>query len=385
MADGNEPMIRLEPNGTAPILSYNVPEPTSYAGRNFIDLQLPASYFVQSSTPTSLASTTVEEPGPARPTRGAPMLLSASGNGLGSGTPCGQIHGSDLPLASGSIVPSSDEVAPEFKNIDPDEIRAMASVGKRLNVYRSMYGTLAYKYIDIEAAPAHPIAAAPLRAPVDPITPIPDPAVSVNITHPTPGQRFSGPHTGARIDVQGEAGVDFGSLAKVEVRIGSGLFQQATVSQDGTWQYTETVAQAGTMTVTARATKSGRISPLPTATDSVSITVELQPPPDVTPAVVRIMSPTAGASLLSPATGGPLTVNVTGTANDPGGVRQVEVAVDAGDFGIAVPSLPNDWSQWSRPLSLAPGAHTIKARATDNAGNLGAGQRRGHGERRGAA
>jgi hypothetical protein len=34
----NEPLIKLEPGGKAPILSYNVPEPTSYSGRNFIEL-----------------------------------------------------------------------------------------------------------------------------------------------------------------------------------------------------------------------------------------------------------------------------------------------------------------------------------------------------------
>ena len=39
MAEQSEPLIKLEPGGTAPILSYNVPEPTSYSGRNFIDLQ----------------------------------------------------------------------------------------------------------------------------------------------------------------------------------------------------------------------------------------------------------------------------------------------------------------------------------------------------------
>jgi hypothetical protein len=44
MAD-NEPMIKLEPGGTAPILSYNVPEPTSYPGRNFIHLQIPDGHF----------------------------------------------------------------------------------------------------------------------------------------------------------------------------------------------------------------------------------------------------------------------------------------------------------------------------------------------------
>jgi hypothetical protein len=47
MAETSTPMIRLEPGGEAPILSYNVPEPTSYSGRNFIALDFPATYFKQ--------------------------------------------------------------------------------------------------------------------------------------------------------------------------------------------------------------------------------------------------------------------------------------------------------------------------------------------------
>ena len=41
----NEPMIKLDSNGKAPILRYNVPESTSYSGRNFIELQFAADCF----------------------------------------------------------------------------------------------------------------------------------------------------------------------------------------------------------------------------------------------------------------------------------------------------------------------------------------------------
>ncbi len=45
MSDNSEPMIKLEPGGEAPILSYNIPEPTSYSGRHYIELEIPANYF----------------------------------------------------------------------------------------------------------------------------------------------------------------------------------------------------------------------------------------------------------------------------------------------------------------------------------------------------
>src|SRR5262245_35225985 len=62
-----EPMIKLEPGGTAPILSYNVPEPTSYTGRHVIELELPQEWFNDAARqiPSSLSS----QPNvPSRPT-----------------------------------------------------------------------------------------------------------------------------------------------------------------------------------------------------------------------------------------------------------------------------------------------------------------------------
>ncbi len=37
MANKNEPLVKLEPGGKAPILRYDVPEPTSYSGRNTLN------------------------------------------------------------------------------------------------------------------------------------------------------------------------------------------------------------------------------------------------------------------------------------------------------------------------------------------------------------
>lgn len=39
MSQDTEPVLRLEPGGAAPVLSYNVPEPAIYYGRSYIALQ----------------------------------------------------------------------------------------------------------------------------------------------------------------------------------------------------------------------------------------------------------------------------------------------------------------------------------------------------------
>lgn len=45
MSKANEPLIRLEPGGRAPILSYNLPEPAVYFGNNFIELEYDEDVF----------------------------------------------------------------------------------------------------------------------------------------------------------------------------------------------------------------------------------------------------------------------------------------------------------------------------------------------------
>ncbi|MDF2835341.1 MAG: hypothetical protein K0Q63_981, partial [Paenibacillus sp.] len=58
-----EPMIKLQPGGVAPIISYNVPEGTTYSGRNFIDLQFAESFF-KPTQPQAKAQAQAQTPQP---------------------------------------------------------------------------------------------------------------------------------------------------------------------------------------------------------------------------------------------------------------------------------------------------------------------------------
>lgn len=40
-----EPVIKFDTQGKAAVISYNVPEPTSYSGKNVIELVFPDEYF----------------------------------------------------------------------------------------------------------------------------------------------------------------------------------------------------------------------------------------------------------------------------------------------------------------------------------------------------
>lgn len=81
--------------------------------------------------------------------------------------------------------------------------------------------------------------------------------------------------------------------------------------------------------------------------------------PDVTPPTISVIFPAAGAVLDG-------TITIQGTATDDRSVALVEVKVDSGNYSAAAGTL-----NWTFPLdtrTLADGAHTITARATDTSG-----------------
>jgi hypothetical protein len=103
---------------------------------------------------------------------------------------------------------------------------------------------------------------------------------------------------------------------------------------------------------------------IPSAAAIVKIPGDYLAPPDTNPPAIAIVSPTNGETLTGPSPG--IEVEVTGTASDAeGGLQSVEVSVDGGAFS---PATGTDSWTFTTPL-LTAGAHTITARAKDNAGN----------------
>jgi hypothetical protein len=94
-----EPMIKLEPGGTVPILSYNVPEPTSYSGRHYIALELEPNWF----TLTAFGSTPPEL-----------FLMTDDPTAGGDGG-----DGQDLPSGAGG--PGADPIQLALEIVTPQE------------------------------------------------------------------------------------------------------------------------------------------------------------------------------------------------------------------------------------------------------------------------
>ena len=154
MATPTEPLIKLEPGGKAPILSYNVPEPTTYTGRNFIELEFPHS------DQALFKPIAFEKPKVSR-TPVKDMDVNAIKSAVVTGMKAGfsdrklfpniklgttSLRFSEKPNPGLGVV-SSNPVSAKLEKIDPDEVAFAMQSGKRLNIYKSMYGSLTYNFI----------------------------------------------------------------------------------------------------------------------------------------------------------------------------------------------------------------------------------------------
>ncbi|MGB7816170.1 MAG: hypothetical protein WBL28_07450 [Methylotenera sp.] len=152
MGNDTEPMIKLDPSGKAPILSYNVPEPTSYNGRCLIELEFSDDYFKPSvkMKPAGSSRTPVKN-------LDVSAIKSAVLAGMKSGfadqklfpnirTTINSIRFIEQPNP-GLVPVGSTPVSPKLAQLDAGEVASMMQAGKRLNIYKSMFGTLTHNYI----------------------------------------------------------------------------------------------------------------------------------------------------------------------------------------------------------------------------------------------
>ena len=154
MANSSEPLIKLEPGGKAPILSYNIPEPTTYSNKNFIELNYsPAADFFKprafdKPSESVRHSLTDKDLTTLKSAVTTAMKTSFADNKL---FPNVRFSGGDLRFIEkknpGFKVASHLPVSPKLADIDPEEAASMMRSGKRLNIYTSMFGALTYNYI----------------------------------------------------------------------------------------------------------------------------------------------------------------------------------------------------------------------------------------------
>jgi hypothetical protein len=147
-----EPMIKLDPGGEAPVVSYNVPEPTSYSGRNFIELDFGDDYFKD-----EFAKPPPEKERPPVKNLDATTLKSAVENAMKSGFTDAKLFPNVRLLSTpirlvekpnpGLTIHATEAVSTKLLELSPTEVTAAMQAGKRLNIYKSLFGTLTYNYV----------------------------------------------------------------------------------------------------------------------------------------------------------------------------------------------------------------------------------------------
>jgi hypothetical protein len=391
----SDPIIKLDSNGKGAVLSYNVPEPTSYNGRNFIELSYLESYFkqdIKKESTTSIQNVRLD-------TLINAMKTSFSDNNvfMNLGIYHGVLRLVEKPLqglATGSSpyqIVSDDKISPKLAKLNPEEIVSMMQIGKRLNIYRSMYGTLTYNYIQAPIISDVPQGLRPIDGggggpgPSDPQDPPSGPRPGgihsrlVHIISPQNGSSISGPSNGTVINIKGTTRFN---INKVQVQVGSAQPVDAKPigSVLNTWTASVTITGTGIQNIPIIAT----ISPADPGLDSsdkIMITVSFVPPEsDNIKPTISIIKPNKDSIFECPSSG--ITIIVEGIAADTGpsdraGVKSVDITLDIDPLSLippvyepAIPKAPDDWSSWTASkLITSSGIHTITARCIDKAGN----------------
>ncbi|GJM42170.1 MAG: hypothetical protein DHS20C20_24520 [Ardenticatenaceae bacterium] len=157
MSDEKEPLIKLDPGGKAPILSYNVPEPTTYAGRNFIELDildenedsadvyLPKAFELPKEERDTVADLNINE---IQSTVATAMRTGFANKKL---FPNIQLTSGTLrfdQIGETAVTPvSATPVTSILSKLNTDEVAYNMQAGRRLNVYTSFSGATKYNYL----------------------------------------------------------------------------------------------------------------------------------------------------------------------------------------------------------------------------------------------
>jgi hypothetical protein len=152
MSETPQPLVILEPGGPATIIKYDLPEPTIYTGRNFIELDYALDFFTEKA---------FEKPPPDKrtPVKGLDpnTLLGAVENAMATGFADEKLF-PNVKLGTTALrfnekpnpafqAASDVPLSPKLSELDASEVATQMQAGKRLNVYTSMFGTLTYNYI----------------------------------------------------------------------------------------------------------------------------------------------------------------------------------------------------------------------------------------------
>jgi hypothetical protein len=153
MSDSNEPLASLESTGKASVLLYDLPNPTSYSGRQLIDLRIPGSMFAEAA----------KQFGKATPVADQNFTEDKIRDIMKAGFADSTLFPSLQNTSVKCTLQEKDEKAAEVKanvaiskalrDLTPLIVNAHAQQGKTTMAYRGMYGLLKHIAVSVPAKP----------------------------------------------------------------------------------------------------------------------------------------------------------------------------------------------------------------------------------------
>ena len=400
-----QPLVALDPEGTPAIISYNIPEPTSYSGRHVIELKLAADAFTEvvMVPPAAPASTLASPAGNASMVEAGHTQTVAPAGDNGSSLPLwsspGRTVTASIVAPEGVVLTAGEpDASPIRSSLRPlsDRLRALtnadvqaaSSAGRQVVVYPNISGQLDYMTPEVRTIDAVGPAATLLDGNglaardglldghIDPI----GPQVDIWIDSPASGSPLAGSAEGVVVPVSGGAIAEAVTSVNISVALDGNELPGAITLQAGTWSTSVTIKSSGqhTISVTITGTGPNRLLRRPqtvTADASVTVAVDLDTGnPDPAPVLptVTITTPRDNSILNSP--DGVAQQAVEGTAScGPGRSIQKILVTNEGTGDVVELSASGQSAPWSTGLLLSGvGTHRITARVRDDIGQISA-------------
>jgi hypothetical protein len=374
----SEPLVRLgSDSGKAPVISYNVPEPTSYSGRNFIELKFENDKKTRQMFKAEVLRAIDRSQRVQTFRQGITLeqVEAAMKNGFYSkqifphvGPYAGLIRLVQEAMDSKYKIVSSLPLSPELSQLHPQEVFSALNAQKSLMIYQSTFGNITYEYITPPQPLVDQLASSAITS-----------STMIGIQSPQDGSTITGPSSGAPIEIRGLVLANVSPRSDEPIPVNSVTVQIDQQIFDVTWgriqdnyvpwSLSTTINSEGNHRIIAKAKwDNGK-----EASDERNINVDLieEAPRDITNPTIGITSPQNGSTITGPSSGVP--IKIEGTASDEtggSGLKKVQMRIDTNGEFKEEATLDQATGKWSFSNTVTTeGSHTYTVRAEDNAGN----------------
>jgi hypothetical protein len=349
-----EPLAALDAAGKAAVLSYDVPEPISYSGRNFIEIPLSGDAFTTvvvspKALPGSIEAEALE------PSIHS-ILKSAPRAAVVNPVHLAPDDGGNGTLVASSSIPVSDRLS----TLTAAEVVRAADAELQTVLFTNVAGQLDFRM----ARRPNGDKEVPERI---------IPKVALFMSSPKPNTQLRGSRAGVTFTANGRWDADNAAALALTLKVDDRAAIDIPLNTDGTWTTQVTITNGGLHTLRADLAGSGwnslqqkqvKVHDAVTASVSVALDQADSEPAPVLP-TLAVRSPDADTSFVDPT--GVVAVKVEGTATAGPEAAVTSVVVTDRSTGASATATPGPGGTWSTEILLdGVGRHDLSVTALDD-------------------